>query len=82
MNRQEQVQPLFYTVREIAVLLGMEYEMARRQMKQYEKMGITVKIGRQTKVYRESFHQLYKPARLKERPTPRDGWAVLNGRKQ
>lgn len=79
---REELQPMFYSVNEIAVLLGMEYEMARRQMQEYAKMGITEKFGRQTKVYRKSFHELYKPARVKDSPKPREGWNVVKGGKR
>lgn len=76
------IQPMFYSVNDLMVLLSMEYETARRQMKEYEKMGITETFGRQTKVYRKSFHDLYKPARAKETPKPREGWNVVKGGKR
>lgn len=79
---RDEIQPMFYSVSEIAILLGMEYEMARRKMQEFAKMGITEKFGRQTKVYRKSFHELYKPARVREAPIPREGWNVVKGGKR
>lgn len=81
-DMREAPQPLFYDVHDLMRLLGMEYETARRQMQAFAKMGITEKLGRQTKVYRESFHELYKPARIKPRPQPRDNWKIMNGGKR
>lgn len=79
---RNEIQPMFYSVNEIAILLGLEYEMARRKMQEFAAMGITEKFGRQTKVYRKSFHELYRPARVKDAPKPREGWNVVKGGKR
>lgn len=42
------IQPMFYSVNDLMVLLGMEYETARRQMKEYEKMGIVAFVNQNT----------------------------------